>query len=116
MTSVLNQILEVIGPSIDVVYTLGQMSDSSNSSGSVMPLDVNLVREDSPDSAQSKVPVRWDHFTDLAYVAKRAPLTLSRSILEDLRNNYQIPKSVSPRVSSFDEWACSYDPNEVAIF
>lgn len=86
MNSVLNQILEVIGPLADVVYALDWMSNSTDSFDSFMALDANMVREDSPDSAQPSVSARWSCFTSSPYAAEHVLSTLSRSRLEDFRH------------------------------
>lgn len=112
----MNQVLEVISPSVNVIYILGRIDKSSDSSNSVMALDENLVREDSPNSTQPLVPIRWSHFFDMPYAVEYVLSTLSRSRLRDLCHVYQIPESVNSRVPTFDKWVPSCLPNEVLIF
>lgn len=116
LNSVLTQILEVLGSSVDLVYALHRMGDSSDSSDFVMALNANLVREDSSELAQPMAPIRWGRFADMAYVAEHILSTLLRSRLKGLRITYQILETISLRVPSFDEWACSCVPNEVVVF
>lgn len=112
----MNQVLEILGPSTSVIYPLGRMNNFSESTESIMVLDENLVRADSPNSAQPSVSIRSGHFTGVLYAIERVIFTLSRLWLEELRRFYQILESVSLRVFAFDEWASSCLPNGVSIF
>lgn len=91
LSCVLNQVLEVLSPSVNVIYALGLMDNSSESIESVMTLDENFVRADSPNSAQPSVHVRSGHFAGVPYAIEHVLSTLSRSRLEVLHRIYQIP-------------------------
>lgn len=99
-----------------VIYALNQMDYSSESTESIMALDKNLVRVDSPNSAHPSSLVRSGQFVDVPYAAENVLSTLLRSRLEDFCHVYQIPKSITLRVLAFDEWACSCLLGEVSIF
>lgn len=69
---------------MDVLYAFGQMDNSSKSTESVMALNENRVRADSPESAQRSAPVRTGRFANVLYTVERILSTLSRPRLEDL--------------------------------
>lgn len=116
LSCVLNQVLEVLGPSASIIYALGQMDNSSESTESVMALNRNLVRADSLDSAQPLMPIRSSRFASVPYAAEHVIFALWRLRLEDLRRFYQIPELISLRVPALHEWASSCLLNEVSIF
>lgn len=83
------------------------MDNLSDSSNSIMALDENLVRVDSPDSDQPSEPARWSHFAGVPNATECVLSTLSKFQLRDLHHVYQIPELVNLRVPTFVEWASS---------
>lgn len=68
LNRILNELLGVLRPSVGVIYALGCISTHSESFESVMAMDCNLIREDTPELGHPLEPSRWPCFTNLPYI------------------------------------------------